>query len=163
MVISFKGYSSSLEKYLCLLNKTFGRSEGEAEGFCIFFLGLPTRINMMNRIDNRLNDQKGTSGIVSPRSFQNYLNVQAQMNRNVIAELRPALQNLTHESTQGSLKWLNTMKDLTIALGLSRSSIYSKMRQGLFPCGVKLGASRRWLASDIIAWLEQQRSRGELA
>lgn len=114
---------------------------------------------MLNRIQNSAPyGRKSVSGTESPRSSQHGLNDQFRASEKVIAELQPTSLNLSHESILG-LNWLNTIKDLTRALGLSRSNIYSKMRQGLFPSGIKIGASRRWPGPDILAWLEQQRNQ----
>lgn len=47
------------------------------------------------------------------------------------------------------------LPDLTARLGVSKSFIYARMREGIFPLPVKIG--RRlvaWRAKDIDAWLE---------
>ncbi|UCU95201.1 helix-turn-helix transcriptional regulator [Hydrogenophaga taeniospiralis] len=49
------------------------------------------------------------------------------------------------------------------SLGLSRSSKHSQMGEGLLPPDAKAGASSRWSASKIDAWLEQQHIEGEQA
>lgn len=164
-LLIFQGHQLVLGEGFVPFELDVSRSFGVgAEGlFYIVFWARPTRIHMMNRIqDISPHGRKSLSGTESPRSSQHELSVQFGVREKVISELQPTSLNLSHGSIQG-LKWMNTIKDLTRALGLSRSSLYSKIRQGLFPSGIKFGASRRWLASDIIAWLEQQRSRGEQA
>lgn len=42
-------------------------------------------------------------------------------------------------------------------VGLSRSTLYAKIKDGTFPAGIKLGTGARavgWLESDVNAWLE---------
>ena len=51
------------------------------------------------------------------------------------------------------------------ATGLSRSSIYERMRQGTFPAPIPLGDHAvAWLASEIGAWIQRQiiEARGPL-
>ena len=49
---------------------------------------------------------------------------------------------------------LPKVEDLT---GLSRSTLYQKIREGTFPANVALGARAvGWLESDVISWVEQQ-------
>jgi prophage regulatory protein len=53
------------------------------------------------------------------------------------------------------------LKDVTAAVGLSRSSIYSRLAEGSFPRPVKLGARAvGWYQSDVQAWLDSLRPRG---
>ena len=46
------------------------------------------------------------------------------------------------------------MKEVTQICKRSRSSIYQDIAKGTFPKPLKMGASIRWLESDINAWLE---------
>jgi len=43
-------------------------------------------------------------------------------------------------------------------VGLSRSSIYARVKSGAFPAPVRLGSARAvgWIASEIDAWLSAQ-------
>ena len=46
------------------------------------------------------------------------------------------------------------LKDLSDLLGLSRSSIYSRLHEGTFPRPIRAGARAvRWRKADIEAWL----------
>lgn len=43
--------------------------------------------------------------------------------------------------------------------GLSRTTIYSQIKKGLFPAPVKLGErASGWLEGDICAWIESRRT-----
>ena len=48
--------------------------------------------------------------------------------------------------------------DVEARTGLSRSTIYLRMAQGLFPRAISLGGLRAvgWLESEIDAWLHEQ-------
>jgi len=50
---------------------------------------------------------------------------------------------------------LPSVKSVT---GLSRSTIYRRISQGLFPKPISLGSSRAvgWLSSDIQSWIDNQ-------
>lgn len=39
---------------------------------------------------------------------------------------------------------------------LSRSLIYKKIQNGSFPRPIKIGRSARWVANEIISWIESQ-------
>jgi prophage regulatory protein len=46
-------------------------------------------------------------------------------------------------------------------VGLKRSSIYNRMKDGTFPKSSSLGGnSVGWLESDITAWMQKQFSKG---
>ena len=49
-----------------------------------------------------------------------------------------------------------TVRDVAKRLKLSQSAIFNFLRKGNFPQGLKFGASRRWLASDIDEWAQAQ-------
>lgn len=38
--------------------------------------------------------------------------------------------------------------------GMSRSGLYKRMGEGLFPAQIKLGWTTVWLESDVDAWIE---------
>lgn len=51
-------------------------------------------------------------------------------------------------------------KDVESMVGLSRSTIYKLMNQGLFPKAIRLGPRAiGWLMSDIENWINQQAAR----
>lgn len=45
-------------------------------------------------------------------------------------------------------------KDLTKSLGICRSGLFSLIKRGLFPQGVKIGRVRRWRLSEVNEYLE---------
>lgn len=45
-------------------------------------------------------------------------------------------------------------RDLMTTLNVSKSKLYRDLTLGLVPEGFAIGASRRWLRDDILAWLE---------
>lgn len=50
------------------------------------------------------------------------------------------------------------IREVVNVVGLSRSSIYSHIRNGLFPKPLLIGArATAWRASDIRAWLDQRK------
>ena len=51
-------------------------------------------------------------------------------------------------------------KDVESMVGLSRSTIYKLMNQGLFPKAIRLGPRAvGWRMSDIENWINQQAAR----
>jgi predicted DNA-binding transcriptional regulator AlpA len=55
-----------------------------------------------------------------------------------------------------------TVKEVSTLVGRSRSSIYEDEKKGQFPEHVKIGASSRWVKSEVLAWIaEQATKRGE--
>lgn len=51
---------------------------------------------------------------------------------------------------------LLSVKAVCARLGVSRSTLYQLQHRDGFPSGIKVGAQRRWRASDIDAWIEEQ-------
>lgn len=51
-------------------------------------------------------------------------------------------------------------KELSRALGLSRTGLYSLCRRGELPAGIRIGHSRRWCVSEVKDWL--QAKKGEI-
>ncbi len=43
--------------------------------------------------------------------------------------------------------------ELSKALGISRSGVFTLVRNGHLPKGIRLGRSRRWAVSEIQDWL----------
>lgn len=59
----------------------------------------------------------------------------------------------TQGTTEGLDLYLSAL-DITKALGICRSGLFSLIKRGLFPQGVKIGRSRRWALSEIKEYLE---------
>ncbi|MEW6168641.1 MAG: AlpA family transcriptional regulator [Pseudomonadota bacterium] len=58
------------------------------------------------------------------------------------------------------------LPDVKAATGLSRSTIYARIKQGAFPAPVSLGGHAvGWPASEVAAWIQRRvddgRARGE--
>ncbi|MEM5277480.1 AlpA family phage regulatory protein [Cupriavidus taiwanensis] len=53
------------------------------------------------------------------------------------------------------------MKKLTEKLGLSKSTIYQKIKDGEFPAPFSIGngRSRGWLESTVDSWIQEQLTR----
>lgn len=45
------------------------------------------------------------------------------------------------------------LRDVAFLVGLSKATIYRKLKLGEFPRPVCMGASVRWRESDIVAWI----------
>ena len=52
-----------------------------------------------------------------------------------------------------------TVQEVSTLVGRSRSSIYEDERKGQFPERVKIGASSRWVKSELLAWIAEQAAR----
>ncbi len=53
------------------------------------------------------------------------------------------------------------LEETQYILGVGTSLIYRLMRTDKkFPKGIKIGKARRWIASDLIAWLESKKKGG---
>ena len=64
-------------------------------------------------------------------------------------------------NSQGTVDRLMTIAEVLQVTGFSRSSIYSLMRQGVFPEPLKVGPRAvRWRESEIREW-ERSRPRAE--
>lgn len=64
----------------------------------------------------------------------------------------------------GAEMQLLRLPDVLRQTGVSRSSIYARIRAGQFPRPIALGPrTSAWLATDVTAWIEQKvnESRGE--
>lgn len=49
------------------------------------------------------------------------------------------------------------MRDVLRMVGLSRATIYNRMRQGTFPAAVPLGdVARGWLRSEVEQWIAER-------
>lgn len=47
-------------------------------------------------------------------------------------------------------------KELSRALGLSRTGLYSLCKRGELPAGIRIGHSRRWCVSEVKNWLSKK-------
>lgn len=45
------------------------------------------------------------------------------------------------------------LRDVAYLVGLSKATIYRKLKLGDFPRPVTMGASVRWRESEIVAWI----------
>ena len=52
-------------------------------------------------------------------------------------------------------------KELSRALGFSRTGLYSLCKRGLFPAGIRIGRSHRWQVQEVRNWLEGKQ-KGEI-
>jgi len=52
-------------------------------------------------------------------------------------------------------------KQVTVLVGLGKTSIYRKVQEGTFPKPIKLGSPRAsgWLSTEIYDWIEEQVAR----
>jgi prophage regulatory protein len=61
------------------------------------------------------------------------------------------------ESIQPTIKTILRLKHVKARTGLSRSTIYQRIKDGVFPMQVSLGPRAvGWLEADIEAWIELQ-------
>ncbi len=51
------------------------------------------------------------------------------------------------------------LPEVEAAVGFKKSQIYALMKKGQFPAAVAIGASRRWKASDVQAWIAEKISQ----
>lgn len=58
---------------------------------------------------------------------------------------------------------LLTRREVEQRLSLSRATLYRKMREGTFPCPIRIGSRAvRWSAAELERWLsERPRAIGE--
>lgn len=72
-------------------------------------------------------------------------------NSKIWSPANPAAWQKLKEEFRGVYR-LKKVCELT---GLSRSTIYSRVREGTFPRFVKSGTMTAWKAADVQAWLEE--------
>lgn len=53
---------------------------------------------------------------------------------------------------------LISFSDVSRKVGLSRKSIYSRIKSGEFPRQVKIGRASRWLQHEVDAWISEAAS-----
>ena len=72
-------------------------------------------------------------------------------NSKIWSPANPAAWQKLKEEFRGVYR-LKKVCELT---GLSRSTIYSRVREGTFPRFVKSGTMTAWRAADVQAWLDE--------
>jgi prophage regulatory protein len=55
-----------------------------------------------------------------------------------------------------SAEELLPVKEAARRAGIGRSTVYRECREGHFPRPIKVGASTRWVASEVELWVQQQ-------
>jgi prophage regulatory protein len=97
----------------------------------------------------RLRDQQGRSRVAVPAS------------RGAPATLPPPATKSSADRPQAlQLGALVRLSDVCKLVGLSRSSIYSRVSEGLFPAPVKLSDHCvRWRREDLDAWIQAPQPR----
>jgi prophage regulatory protein len=72
-----------------------------------------------------------------------------------------SLQEMTMaDSIQNSTSFLRR-KDVEVRTGLSRSTIYARIRAGTFPAPISLGARAvGWIEADVQRWISERISSG---
>ena len=76
---------------------------------------------------------------------------------------KPALDrvpNDTHVRLHGVNERLLRLRDVLDRTATSRSTWYELIKQGQAPAPIKVGASARWVESEVDAWIRQQIERG---
>jgi prophage regulatory protein len=63
-------------------------------------------------------------------------------------------------SSSAGVRLLLSIQEVSHAVNRGKTSLYEMMKNGDFPKAVKVGASTRWLSSDIEAWLQSLKERG---
>ena len=49
-----------------------------------------------------------------------------------------------------------TMKELAAQLKVTKTTLFSLMKRGQFPAGIRIGRCRRWNIDEIDRWAEAQ-------
>lgn len=76
---------------------------------------------------------------------------------------KKALMKRGAESFVPGVTKLLSLPAVACLTGMSRSSIYVWMDKGTFPKPLKVGSRRRWLASDVEAWVDSHTKHGVAA
>ena len=87
-----------------------------------------------------------------------------QLNTNEIAlavqeAMKPLLNQLREELKKELLneeEEVLTIKDVMRLTKLGKTSIYNKMREGVFPKNFKEGSRTYWLKSDVMGWINSK-------
>ncbi|MCM7775028.1 AlpA family phage regulatory protein [Enterobacter asburiae] len=48
------------------------------------------------------------------------------------------------------------LKEVSRAVGLSKTSIYKSMNAGEFPQSIKIGRSTRWVSTEVETWITEK-------
>lgn len=48
------------------------------------------------------------------------------------------------------------LKEVISTVGLSRSTIYARLKDGTFPAPIRIGINVGWIESEIQDWIEEQ-------
>ena len=84
----------------------------------------------------------------------------ARSTRNARATLQPAVKSSTEKPQPLQLGALVRLSDVCKLVGLSRSSIYSRVGEASFPAPVKLSDHCvRWRREDLEAWIRNPQPR----
>lgn len=86
------------------------------------------------------------------------MNSEASILKNLIGE-QPVGFSRSGSDNTGARRLLS-VQDVSHIVNRGRTSLYQMMKDGDFPKAVKVGASTRWLSSDIEAWLQSLKERG---
>lgn len=64
--------------------------------------------------------------------------------------------------SSASARLLLSIQEVSHAVNRGKTSLYEMMKNGDFPKAVKVGASTRWLASDIEQWISSLKNEEDL-
>lgn len=94
------------------------------------------------------------------RDHQDRPRLAVPSSRSAPAALPPAPRIAVERPQPVQLGALVRLSDVSKLVGLSRSSIYSRVREGLFPAPVKLSDHCvRWRREDLEAWIANPKAR----
>ena len=86
------------------------------------------------------------------------MNSEAGILKNVVDERAVGFSRSGSNNT--GARRLLSVQDVSHIVNRGRTSLYQMMKDGDFPKAVKVGASTRWLATDIEAWLQSLKEGG---
>lgn len=52
-----------------------------------------------------------------------------------------------------------TIKQVSVKVDLTHTSIYSQIKRGIFPAGEKIGSYRVWTVEEIDNWIKERNAR----
>lgn len=62
-------------------------------------------------------------------------------------------------SRRAGARLLLSIQEVSLLVNRGKTSLYAMMKDGDFPKAVKVGASTRWLASDVDEWISSLKNR----
>lgn len=62
-------------------------------------------------------------------------------------------------SSSASARRLLSIQEVSSIVNRGKTSLYDMMKNGDFPKAVKVGASTRWLASDVEQWISSLKNK----